>query len=141
MHKRFGTINNNPTRHFCSLYTSQLRPKHFIFSLEFLAKTKTDFALALLLSLQVRFQSYPCNLSTGCKVKKKAAESEAGCLTWSFWLAKWNFCSNLNSNIICLLQLRWKGHIGFHNTWIKILSSLCWCYNLYFFQTVSLTDL
>lgn len=74
----------------------QLRPKHFVFSLEFLAKTNTDFALALLLGLKARLQSYPCNLSAGCKVKKKAAESEAGCLIWTFSLAKWNFCSNLN---------------------------------------------
>lgn len=52
--------------------------------MEFIAKTDTDFALTLLLSLKVKFQSYPCNLSTACKVKRKAAESEAGCLIGSF---------------------------------------------------------
>jgi hypothetical protein len=48
--------------------------------LEFPAKTNTGFALALLLSLKVRFPSFACILSTGCKVKKKPAESVAVCL-------------------------------------------------------------
>ena len=52
------------------------RPKHLIFSLEFPAKTNIDFALVLLLSLKVRFQSYPCNLSTGCKVKKLLSQRQ-----------------------------------------------------------------